>query len=704
MDSEERGETGKLFRLPGKSLLTSKEFISSLLVLASLLGIMYLAFYVRSGTLDLPTVLDYDPWWFFRHASEIVENNMAIPSWDELSHFPPGRPYEAFQGWSYTIAIFYQILNSIIGFTLTETAKWSTIIMAAAAVVPAYLLGRKFSNKLGGVCTALFAVLTPALISVSMAGYSDSDMVVAFYTLLSVYAMVLAMEKKPSLKALPYYIFAVLVNLAFVFTWGFGWIIQIFFSGFIVAVIIFRAVEQIIHNRKLRLDTSELFKEKWMIVSLVAIILATNIAGTLMGMSNIFETSGLGLQVTEGTGLIVNISVAELQNVNILSAEGLQSIVERVGLAPTIFTIFLPFLFLYKLYKKEKISSSEVFLLIWIMTTFFLINFGVRFSILFSTASAVAAGYLIGKTPAYLDRRLLKSTFFAFTSVLLIIFVSNSLLTGYSMTDMGISENWYSALDWIKTETDPEALIVTWWDPGHIIAGYTDHRVMGDGAHCGQGVGACLPYGHDIRIQDMGRVFSISDEDEAVSILEKYKGLSDEQCSELQSIYGDQFPVEMCEPVPEMYIVASSDLIQKYYWLSYFGNGGKDGRSYWQMQLTDYDQEQNVLEYANGQVSLVYNNGTFFPVMNMPEYRIRNSIVSQIVYFENGEVKHYEFDEEDMIDGLVWANQGFGNIFFMDALTRDSIFNRMFFFDGEGLEHFELVYSNPEIRVFKVLW
>jgi hypothetical protein len=46
----------------------------------------------------------------------------------------------------------------------------------------------------------------------------------------------------------------------------------------------------------------------------------------------------------------------------------------------------------------------------------------------------------------------------------------------------------------------------------------------------------------------------------------------------------------------------------------------------------------------------------------------------------------------------------------MDSRVRDALFTNMFFFNGQGvtelnipkLKNFELVYSNPEIKIFKV--
>jgi hypothetical protein len=163
----------------------------------------------------------------------------------------------------------------------------------------------------------------------------------------------------------------------------------------------------------------------------------------------------------------------------------------------------------------------------------------------------------------------------------------------------------------------------------------------------------------------------------------------------VKKAYGDIVPEEACKPISDMYVIASSDLIQKYYWLSYFGTG--TGRSFFQLQFTGYDQTQGVINYQNGLVSLVRKNDQWLPV-----YQNRY-VIRDLVYFENGQMKQLNFpNATNLIDGMLWVDPGYGVAIFMEPTIRDSIFTRMFFWNGEGLQHFSLVYTNPEIRLFKV--
>ncbi|MFQ6062466.1 MAG: STT3 domain-containing protein [Methanosarcinales archaeon] len=663
-----------------------------LIVIGLLAVIAYISVWVRMGTYNAEVILDYDPWWFYRHAKEILENNMQPPQWDLLSFFPPGRPTQPAHGWTYLMVIFYRVISFFTPISFMDAVKLAPVIMVALTVIPAFFLGKLLSNKWAGVATALFATLAPTFIGVSMAGYSDTDAPVVFYSFLVTYVTLLAIVKRK----IPYYILAVILNLVFIFTWFFGWYVIFFLLLSIPALFIFMLIEQIVHNRNLRLDTKKAINElKPIAISIIAIFIALNALAVLLGMSTILTFIIVNFGFVSGTGLIVNISVAELQVINIFTKGGFFSVIGRVGLAPTLFTLFgLPLLVMFKLYKKVEIHFAEIFLFLWTIFTFYMILHGVRFSLQFSVATAIVAGYVIGEMAKYLKKNVIAATAFGFTLLLALMFISDAIQIGYASAGMQVSQNWIDMLDWLKENADEDALIATWWDPGHIIAGYTGLKVHADGAHCGPA--ECYPYNHDTRIQDMGRIFSTSSEDEAISILKKYTGLTSQQCQEVKKKFGNIVPEEACKPISEMYLIASADLIGKYYWMSFFGTG--TGRNFFQLPFSNFDQTQGIINYAGGTVSLVRKEDQWVPV-----YQNRY-VINEVVYFENGETKQLVFQNAtNVIDGLLWIDPSYNMAIFMEPTIKDSLFTRMFFFNGQGLERFQLVYSNAEIRLFKVI-
>ena len=86
------------------------------------------------------------------------------------------------------------------------------------------------------------------------------------------------------------------------------------------------------------------------------------------------------------------------------------------------------------------------------------------------------------------------ATLFGVVLILSLLFISEAVQIGQGSTGLEISGNWLNGLEWLKQNADKDALITTWWDPGHIIAGYTGLKVHADGAHCAPG--ECIPYFH----------------------------------------------------------------------------------------------------------------------------------------------------------------------------------------------------------------
>ena len=735
-------------------MLIKKIFHQWILPLSILTLIIFIGISVRLTTLSAPTVLDYDPWWYYRHAIEIMNNNMQPPKWDLLSYYPPGRPFEPFLGWIYTMILFYKIaqifLNDI---SFLIIAKWSPVVMVALGGISAFFLGRLITNNIGGLFTALFAILPPTFIGVSMAGYSDNDPVVVFYTFLAMFSIILAVKKR----TLPFYVLAILANVIFAYNWYGAWFVSLLFLIFFPALAVFRVVEEAIHNRNLKVNLSNIVTEiKFLSVPILIIVIIANLIGVITNLGNVFISFLVSLGfINPQQGLLVNISVAELQRINILTREGFVTVASRIGLAPTLFALIgLPLLVLYKLYKKVKIEYYEIFLFLWLVATFYMILNGTRFSLQFSSAAAASAGYVIAQFSKYkrtslvilttiliymtsisntfllptflvtmitifsLFKRHIETsdlhlaTLFGITVILAIVFVSEAIQVGQGSTGLEVSGNWLNALDWLKQNADKDALVTTWWDPGHIIAGYTGLKVHADGAHCAPG--ECIPYNHNIRIQDMGRTFSISDENEAVKILNKYMQLTPEQCNEAKKQYTDKIPEDACKSVSEMYVIASNDLIGKYYWLNYFGTG--TGRNFVECRISqDLTQQQNTPSYTCAvgfpmTIAMAQKDDQVFSVINMPTLGVRNAISRDLIYYNNDQEFKIRNNVTNALDSLILVEPGFGVAIFMEQPVRDSIYTNMYFFNGNGvsefnipkLEKFKLVYSNSELKIFKV--
>jgi hypothetical protein len=441
------------------------------------------------------------------------------------------------------------------------------------------------------------------------------------------------------------------------------------------------------------------------------VVVLTNVLGFIANLPTLFHSILISLGfIKKEIGLLVNISVAELQSLNVFSQAGIRAIVGRIGFLPTLLTLLAFPIFIFYKMLTQKVQYVEVFLLLWTLTTFWMITNGIRFAIQFSSAAAVTAGYMIGKFIKFFRRGVFGAFLFGLLLLLTLHFISNAMQIGFASRGMEISKNWIDGLDWLKASADKNSLIATWWDPGHIITGYTGLKVHADGAHCSPV--ECIPYNHNIRIRDMGKIFLTSKEEEALEILKKYKGLSKEQCELVKKAWGEKIPEDACEPVSEIYLIASSDLIGKYYWLSCFGSFDMEtreckGKVFWQVPFKQRDEEGRLIYEApygltKFLIILTQKDGNIISIVSAPHLGIHKGIAKQTVLYQEGQEFAFDYEGEDAIDAMVWIDPSFRLAIFMEKEVRDSLFTQLFFFDGKGLKNFELVYSNPELKIFKV--
>ncbi len=710
-----------------------------------LLAIVYLGIYIRLSTADIEIMLDYDPWWYYRHTKYLLDNNFQLVKWDLLSFSPPGRPMMDPFGWEYIVAISYKMFSFFFSIDFMKFGIWSPAIISGLIAVPAYLTGKIITNKWGGLVTALFSVLTPTLIGVSMAGYMDTDALVVFFTFASTFSILYALQKRTIFS----YTLSIFILWFFAFSWAQSWYILYMLVLFLIVYFVGSVILSLFSPNKkssfLGIIKENFKKFKPYFLTLIIIFVGSSLLAIISGRPDPITTLSNAFDWLLGGLMIVNVSIAELQPINIFTQGGFHAVAARTGMS-IYFAIFLPIIIIIKYLKKQKITLGELFAFLWLAATFYLIIHGVRFSLLFAAATSAAAGFVVGNlvdlTHNLNPPKAITATIFGLIGLFLLMEISNGLQIGNAMIGMEVSGNWVDMLDWLKNNADEDAIVSTWWDPGHIITGYTGLRVMADGAHCPRQ--HCIPYDHNIRIQNMGRIMSTDDESEAIDILKKYMGLTPEQCEEIKQSFGDIVPEEACEPNSEMYFISSNDLIGKFTWMNYFGGyrapikSGADfqknpgvccaatpkseadqipcgefadqGKGVWVwcpwiFSLKDMKQDDQgnpiyIYDYSGLTISLVQQQNYLLPVYN------NQYLINHLTFFSDNEMRDIDLSDSSIdlerIDGLVWVDPSLRNLIYFAPTIKDSVFTKTFFYDGRGLEHFELVYSNPEIKLYKV--
>lgn len=278
-----------------------------------------------------------------------------------------------------------------------------------------------------------------------------------------------------------------------------------------------------------------------------------------------------------------------------------------------------------------------------------------------------------------------------------------------------LSDNWWNALNWIKENTAECAVVATYWDPGHFITGIAKRPVVFDGASQSSTLNYYennTPYNEGVttinydkgivqiikkkgdfiqhaRIKDIGISLFTDNESLAIELLRRYKKPN-------------------CD---EMYYIASSDLIGKSVWWSYFAtwdpvNKGKQ-YSYLTAPLSQARPIPNqnaivfVYPFAQDQAFVVYDqNNTLQPFLqqgNQPR-PVRN-----IFYFDRNGQSILRQNPDAVVEGTVWLTGDRQFMVFMPPEFQNAMFTRLFFYNGAGLKHFEYVNTwGGEVKLFKI--
>ncbi|MBI2578474.1 MAG: hypothetical protein HYW26_02055 [Candidatus Aenigmarchaeota archaeon] len=279
-----------------------------------------------------------------------------------------------------------------------------------------------------------------------------------------------------------------------------------------------------------------------------------------------------------------------------------------------------------------------------------------------------------------------------------------------------LSDNWWEALNWIKNNTKGCAVVATYWDPGHFITGIAKRSVIFDGASQSEvfyqpntgnktgifierhenGISRVFQYKGDnvvrARIQDIGTTLLTTNETLAASILKDY----------------------MKPGCDEMYYIASSDLISKSQWWSYFAtwdptNPPNYGSRYVYVMVplesTRPILGQNALAYTYRlgpqQAFVLYETNNTIKAFLQQQGQLLK--VEKLFYFDREGNGALTFEQESDVKGLLWLDGSRRTIVFIQPELEQSMFTRMFFFNGFGLEKFEFIRDwGGEVKLFRV--
>jgi dolichyl-diphosphooligosaccharide--protein glycosyltransferase len=213
---------------------------------------------------------------------------------------------------------------------------------------------------------------------------------------------------------------------------------------------------------------------------------------------------------------------------------------KSLGAMTYMFLVALPLIIgmLILLKSKEEVDVKvAILLVIWFVATTYAALKGVRFTLLMVSAFGVAFGITISAIYKNVSRWISSElkineiiTKTIIVVLLLLVLIGPVKAGNYAATHFlpSVNDAWYDSLTNIKENSDPDAIINSWWDFGHWFKYIADRRVTLDG---GSQAGPPLHW--------LGKLIVTDDEKHSVGILRMLDCGSNNAFDELNAVLND---------------------------------------------------------------------------------------------------------------------------------------------------------------------
>ncbi len=480
---------------------------------------------------------DIDTWLWYGYTNNYVRyghfGNEIIngESWYTLRNGREGQKTNV-RVWSFLIAINYRIMNIFGEFSVMAATFYSPIFMLAIAAFAAFFVGKKIAGYPGAIAGSVIVAVHAALLSRTVAGVSDTDNLIACFSMLTVMFFVLAFEESSRKKMAVYTILAgISMGIYFVghASW---WHIFDFLIGASGAYLLYFAWSKKSILQKGIKGFIKIKRVQEIVYLIFGFAAATWISGAFFRLM----TGGTflnGLKEVITSPFLHPLSFIALKKVAVasvwpnvmttvaeLNTSSVSSVINQMGGKFLFLLSIIGIIYLFAkkadLNKERKGVFYGVLLVFWYLATIYAAQSSIRFSAMLVPAFAFAMcafiGFIYNSGSVWLNKGLHINEIFSkvVIAVVVIIVVFVPLLKSaesVALREMPLmNDAWYDSLIGIKNDS-PQAMITSWWDYGHWFVTVAERQVTFDGGDQGE------------RIHWVGKSLLTSDEKLSVGIL-----------------------------------------------------------------------------------------------------------------------------------------------------------------------------------------
>lgn len=739
---------------------------------------------------------DIDPYTYLRQARNYLDHGYVGDElrdgaqWNNHMIAPLGKPVKK-DSHSYILAYIYKVFNVFNSkITLMQAACYFPIIFAILSIIPAFFIGRRLGGATGGFFAAMLLAVSTAFVNRTLWGHADTDAYNIFFPLFIIWLFLEAFHQKETKKQALYSGISALFVAGFALTWSGWWYVFDFILGAAGLYLIYLLIKQSREGFNLNKLKKNQKLMNLVLITLVFILVSGVLVSLFTSFSN-FYTSPIDpiafskLKVAAHETLWPNVytTVAELNEASF------SQVIDSIGGNIFFLISLLGILAMFFIKNEEGKTDTKYFVygflfILWYIGIIYASTKGIRFTMMlvppFAFGFATALSFVYDKATAYFKKSLeipKPITGILLIVIFLLFFILPPAKASYNVAAKDIpiiNDAWYNALNKIRLESEPDAIVNSWWDFGHHFKYYADRAVTFDGASQNS------PMAHWI-----GKTLLTDDEELAVGILRMLDCGSNKAFETLNDYINDtSVSVKMlneivlleksgaknyltnkdlsadesenvlqythCNP-PENYFITSHDMVGKGGVWAHFGSWDFDKADIWVFtrkmpkeeavnfitENTDFSEEKAEQLYyevlaitnekdANNWIApwpnyagtsncnkadnqtITCANGVEISLDTMEiKLPTQQGVMSPktFVYKRGADVEEIEY-ETSFPYSIVYIDS---QIAIMDPKLSTSMFTRLFYLDGHGLEHFEKFAEETDITggkiiVWKVKW
>ncbi|GAB6056039.1 dolichyl-diphosphooligosaccharide--protein glycosyltransferase subunit STT3 [Methanobacterium movens] len=476
---------------------------SVLISLASILLIVSIALFFRIESVNLPGVeaenqefyrdsegkpymYELDSYYNYRLTRNYIEKGhlgdkiVNGQEWDSFSYSPPGVPMDYPPLLIYITAFIYQFINYFLAVPLLTIAFWLPLLISPLAGIAVYFFVKRFSNNTAGMVAGILTVITPFYLLRTIPGWFDTDMFNILFPVLVVWCFLESIHAENIKKKAVYASISSILMLFFSMAWN-GWqyifYIILFFTLFYIIWAHFKG-----KNIKEYLAVLCIFAGG----SLILILIFSGLIDFLKPFYGLLELFNLVSTNPWSPWPDLYIGVSELQR------PSLGELISDLGLVLPI-GLMGSFLIL-RILKNNQMKENYLekmnwpiysFLVIWTLLGFISLLKGARFIIFLIPPLSILAGITVGVLLDYLtnifkNNKTRKTAYFILIALIVfpqLIMANKSLEHTLPMSN---DDLWDSA-QWIKNNTANDTVIISDWSYGHFFSAIAERPVAFDG-------------------------------------------------------------------------------------------------------------------------------------------------------------------------------------------------------------------------------